>query len=163
MNKPFVIIEYVITETLKQILYNFVEWYENPAKLTGICIYRCKGNNESFLLTFDNNPVDLDMFSFLVYYLSFPMKIENHNPVVYGFYKAPDIKEAYIMGEWIMVYINTEDPAPDKSYFTTEDGTHYINNYANGIRRIASPGKPYNFIKANIDDYNHIITIVTIY
>lgn len=161
MNQPFIIIEYVSTESLEKILYDFSESYKDQLKLNGISIFRRKGDNESFLLTFDE-PVDFMLFSFLVNYLRYPIDFgKSHKPGLYGYYKPSDIKEAYVTGDWLMVYIDPNDKDGDNVSFTTDSGGHYINDFGSGIKRRQTPGKPYEFVKADVDDYNHVITIVT--
>lgn len=161
MDQPFIIIEYVITETLEQILFDFSESYQDQLKLNGISIYRRKGNNESFLLTFDE-PIDFMLFTFLVNYLRYPIDFDtSHNPSVYGYYKAADIKESYITGNWVMVYIDIHDKDGDNVSFTTDSNAHYLNDFGSGIKRRETPGEPYDYIDVDIDTYDHIITVVT--
>lgn len=145
---------------LEQAIADWANMYSDTPYAQRIQLYRKKGDPTRFLVLFTNQP-DLDRFSYFVNYMEYPIGLEQFLFKVLGFFPTKSIEDKHGLktGEWIMVYVNHDDPRGDNVYFTEDHGANHVFDFGGKLKELDKSIREYRTNLYNIQEYHHIIDI----
>jgi hypothetical protein len=158
--KNYILVHSKDQSTLEKVLFDLADLYYDTEYVYGIELYRRKGDLDSFLIQFSNNP-DLDRFSYFVNYLDYPMDIENFKVDARGYYQTKDIIEVTKLktGEWIMLFINPKDKDGDNVYIVNESHQNFIYDFGGRLKSLDHILEEFKQHNIDLKNYHHILNI----
>lgn len=160
MTENHILVKTTQQQVLEGVLFDMANDYGDTAYAKGIQLYRKKGQLDSFLILFTNNP-DLDRFSYFTSYLVNSIDHIDDTPKIRAFYKTSDIKEIPELrrGNWLMIYDNENDENIDNVYIVNELNKTFIFDFGGRLKALDTTLKDFRQFEVNIKNYHHIIDI----
>jgi len=160
MTENHILVKTTQQQVLENVLCDMANLYADTAYAKGIQLYRKKGQVDSFLVLFTNNP-DLHRFSYFTNYLVYPFNYLDFKPTVRGFYKSSDIRDAPQLqsGNWLMIYDNENDEHGDNVYIVNELNQTFIFDFGGRLQPLETTLKDFRLFDVNIKNYHHIMDI----
>jgi len=160
MTENHILVKTTKQQVLESVLCHMANDYGDTAYAKGIQLYRKKGQIDSFLILFTNNP-DLDRFS---YFTSYLVNSTNHIdviPKIRAFYKTSDIDNIPQLksGNWLMIYDNENDERVDNVYIVNELNQTFTYDFGGRLKALETTLKDFRLFDVNIANYHHIIDI----
>ncbi len=140
---------------------NLASRYHKIDSVNGIQLYRKKGNINSFLILFTNQP-DFKRFAYFINYIRCPEGFKHFKPFLSGYYKTTDIQgnHSYKKGNWLMVFVDKSDNKYDNVTLVNESNETYIYSFNRSPKKDINATNIFKQIVFNIENYNHVIDII---
>lgn len=156
MNEHFILVNCDQQGKLEQAVMDFCNLYADAKSSEWIRLFRRKGEPNSFLISFTNQP-DFDLFSFCVNYLKYPSDLPELKAHVVGFFNTDlDSSHHKKSSGWVKVFIPKNDTEFDNVYFVNNQNQVFINDFGSGIKRLHEAGGDYELIQISLEAYHHI-------
>ncbi|WP_109097868.1 hypothetical protein [Aquimarina sp. AU58] len=160
MTENYILIKTHQQQDLENILCDLANLYRDTEYVKGIQLYRKKGQIELFLIRFTKSP-DLEKFGYFVNYLVYPMDVLEFQSKVRGYYRTADVNSYPKLksGDWLMLYINSEDQSPENVYITNENNQSFIYDFGKRLKQLDDTVESFTEFAVDPNEYNHIIDI----
>ena len=160
MNKAFIILKGESFSNIKTALQNLSNLYNDTGYTKGFQLYKHKSKINSFSLQFDNAP-DFERFSYFINYINYPEGLDNVEIQVNGYWpinqKLKKIEGE--IGEWLMLYISTNDKDYDNVFIVNESNKNYKYDFGGNVSKLRNEVQLYQRQILNKEDYEHCLLI----
>ena len=113
--------------------------YRSTPYVDGMGLYTEQGREESYLITFPQQP-DLDRFAYFVNYIVYPIDRKWSSPLVTGYFDTALASKSapYLTGEKLMVYVSEDESVADAVYLITEANDTYKFDFGGKVSKLSA-------------------------
>jgi hypothetical protein len=160
MEQNHITIDNVSNQNIEDILMNLANLYSDTGYTNGIQLYRKQNSTSSFLVLFTNSP-DLERFNYFVNYIRYSEGMDNYTPIVRGYFQTKDINnnKDFSVGDWIMVYVSSNDKEYDNVNIVNSNNENYLYDFGGKIKKLITIEEQFEFSQLDLINYNHILDI----
>jgi hypothetical protein len=160
MSYHFIIVKNISLGSIQGILMDMANMYRSTPYVDGIELYSEQEREESYLITFPQQP-DLDRFTYFVNYIVYPIDRKWSSPLVTGYFDTALVPKSapHLKGKKVMVYVSEDESAADAVYLVTEANDTYKFDFGGKVSKLSANERDFEAPSTDISNYSHYIDI----